>query len=185
LARDVFDKEARREIGDRLRTIRGERTQAAFAGDLGVGRVALSNYERGHRLPNRETLERYARAGSTTIGWILTGVPPEVETEKYFEDIGKYIETCRRAGVLPAAIVSPEEMAILKVLRAIKISDGVRIIARIVKYYDKYPFMKNGYTDRFADQLRKICDEGGYVAGLDLEAIIEGHERITRHSKRR
>ena len=56
-----------REVGFRLRELRGERTQKEYAIRLGISLPALQNYEAGYRLPPGEILTRAARAGMSRL----------------------------------------------------------------------------------------------------------------------
>ena len=49
-----------RAIGDRLRQLRGDRTQAAVAEAVGVTDMAISQYEAGIRVPSDEIKLRLA-----------------------------------------------------------------------------------------------------------------------------
>lgn len=73
-SRGVFDNATLRDIGDRIRIARGEKTQEEFAKRINVGRTVLANYEAGRRLPSSETLEAIAQAGNVTVAHLLTGV---------------------------------------------------------------------------------------------------------------
>ena len=42
----------RKKIGERLRNLRNDRSQAEVADALGVTTMAISQYERGERVPN-------------------------------------------------------------------------------------------------------------------------------------
>lgn len=57
-SRRIFDSETMREIGAKLRAVRGDRTLSQFATSLGLARTTWSNYEAGRRLPSHEVLER-------------------------------------------------------------------------------------------------------------------------------
>ena len=48
-------------IGDRLRQLRGDRTQAVVAEAVGVTDMAISQYEAGVRIPSDEMKIRLAR----------------------------------------------------------------------------------------------------------------------------
>ena len=41
-------------MGETLRQLRGDRAQAEIAGALGISAMAVSQYERGERIPNDE-----------------------------------------------------------------------------------------------------------------------------------
>lgn len=60
-------------IGARLRLLRGELSQEAFARQLGLRRPVYRRYETGERNPPIDMLIKLARFGRTTIDWIVTG----------------------------------------------------------------------------------------------------------------
>ena len=72
-------------IPDRIRYIRGHRSQSAFAELLNwlkmrkgipesnIAQPMISRYEQGLEIPAPFTLLRIDKAGDTTIEWILTG----------------------------------------------------------------------------------------------------------------
>lgn len=72
-------------IADRIRCIRGHRSQSGLADILNsmkmgrgipkssIAQPMISRYEQGVDLPNPFVLLRLARLGGTTIDWILTG----------------------------------------------------------------------------------------------------------------
>lgn len=63
------------EIGGRIAHIRGQKSQATFARDLGVHKNTLGGYERGERKPDSEFLAALMRAGYSA-NWLLTGDGP-------------------------------------------------------------------------------------------------------------
>jgi transcriptional regulator with XRE-family HTH domain len=73
-SRGVFDKETLRDIGERIRTVRGDETQDEFAKKIGVGRTVLANYEAGRRLPDSDTLEKIADERGYSTSYLLTGI---------------------------------------------------------------------------------------------------------------
>jgi transcriptional regulator with XRE-family HTH domain len=61
------------EVGERIRAVRGKKTQTEFAEALGVKKQNyISRYERG-RIPSPDLLVRIARMGRVSIDWLLTG----------------------------------------------------------------------------------------------------------------
>lgn len=78
MSRRVFSGDALRRIGERLREVRGQQTQAEFAEAISVSRGSLSNYEAGRRLPSGSVLDRIERETGCSREWILSGVEPEM-----------------------------------------------------------------------------------------------------------
>jgi transcriptional regulator with XRE-family HTH domain len=61
------------DIGARLRKLRGKRTQAAFAQEIGTTLRSYQHYESGARVPHIHLLSKIADICDTTSDWILTG----------------------------------------------------------------------------------------------------------------
>ena len=68
-------------IADRLRKAREHANleQADLAGDLGVSRNTISNYERGKVDPRRAVLLAWAMRTGVDVAWILSGEEPRPE----------------------------------------------------------------------------------------------------------
>ncbi|MDY5463211.1 helix-turn-helix transcriptional regulator [Hornefia butyriciproducens] len=54
-------------IGERLRELRGDKTQAVVARDLMISASALSSYETNERVPRDDVKERIANYYGTTV----------------------------------------------------------------------------------------------------------------------
>lgn len=61
------------QIGLRVRNLRGEMSQQAFADLLEVGRVSITRYETGERTPDAEFLYKAYKKLGVDIVWLLTG----------------------------------------------------------------------------------------------------------------
>lgn len=61
------------EAGERLKQIRGSKTQAEFAKFLGIGRTTLIRYEAGERRPDVELLVKLNMLYGIQPLWLLTG----------------------------------------------------------------------------------------------------------------
>lgn len=79
-------------IGNRIKELRGRKSQKDFAKMLGISLPALQNYEYGERAPKGPTLERMANACNVSVDFILTGALSEAEhaqimrvTDAFFE----------------------------------------------------------------------------------------------------
>ncbi len=60
-------------VGERIRAVRGKRTQTEFAKAIGVKKQNyISRYERG-RIPAPDLLVQIAKTGRVSIDWLLTG----------------------------------------------------------------------------------------------------------------
>jgi len=60
------------KIGERLALIRGDRSQASFAAEIGIHKNSLGNYERGNRTPDSTVLEKLMQAGYNA-NWVISG----------------------------------------------------------------------------------------------------------------
>jgi len=60
-------------VGERLRSLRGDMTQAHFAKRVGVSQGYLSHLERGEKEIGPEILLRISRLCDRSMEWILTG----------------------------------------------------------------------------------------------------------------
>ena len=61
------------KVGERIRAIRGDKTQTEFAKDLSVPKQNyISRYERG-RIPSPDLLVKIADMGRVSLDWLLIG----------------------------------------------------------------------------------------------------------------
>jgi transcriptional regulator with XRE-family HTH domain len=60
-------------IGERIRALRGERSQVDFARLMGVSQAQLSKYELGQSAPPLGFLARLAKDSGKSIDWIVVG----------------------------------------------------------------------------------------------------------------
>ena len=60
-------------VGQRLRTLRGDMTQAQFAKRIGASQGYLSHLERGEKEIGPEILLRISQICDRSMEWILTG----------------------------------------------------------------------------------------------------------------
>lgn len=70
-----------KEMGRRIREIRGDLSLDDFEAILGVSRSSISLYERGESWPKPETLSKIVAHGKVTYEWLLTGKEPEPKKE--------------------------------------------------------------------------------------------------------
>lgn len=181
--RKSFDNETQTAIGQRIRKVRGKRTQEAFGAQIGVGRVAVANYEAGRRLPNRDTLEKIANLGHVTSIWILTGDPGLEQ----INEMKRSLEYCKENG-MPIYNPSIDELSILRILRLIDIESLIYILNIALERYltnfpddDKKP--KDGYhatafSHKTVTTIKDIIETGKYKPSVDLEAMISGLDAI-------
>lgn len=58
-------------IGERLRKLRGDRTQSDFAKEIDVARTTYAMYEQNNREPDYETLQKIANFYNVTTDYLL------------------------------------------------------------------------------------------------------------------
>jgi len=63
----------RREVGNRVRLVRGDRTQEEFAALIGVTRANLASVESGRSFPGPEFLVYIAHRCRVSLNWVLLG----------------------------------------------------------------------------------------------------------------
>jgi len=70
---DFMDELDLAQVGERVRSLRGGLTQAAFAERLGLERKSVGRYEAGERAPDAVALLRLMMEFGADPAWVLTG----------------------------------------------------------------------------------------------------------------
>ena len=109
-----------RLFGRRLRTLRGEASQADFAAHLGLTRAALANYELGRARPPDDVIERIVNRLGIERDYLDTG--PELA------DLAEEFERMRGDGDK----FTDDERALIRLFRVLKPEDVCSISQRIV-----------------------------------------------------
>lgn len=65
--------DAMRDLGERIRRVRGYTSQEVFARQLGISKGALGCYERGVNCPNVEVILNISRLCHVSLEWLMTG----------------------------------------------------------------------------------------------------------------
>lgn len=60
-----------KEIGDRLRALRGKKTQSEVAEALGVSTVAVCLWESGRRMPKHDMMQKIAAYYKKSVKYIF------------------------------------------------------------------------------------------------------------------
>ncbi len=76
-----------KEIGERIRHLRGQYTQPEFAKKIGVSLPALQNYEAGKRIPKGDVLARIAAFRNMPVDFILYGEPRKITLDDAREHV--------------------------------------------------------------------------------------------------
>lgn len=181
MSRKSFDKDTLKEIGTRIRKIRGDLNQSEFAVLIGVGRPSVANYETGRRLPNRAILEKIAKIGDTTPDELLAPISSVEKlttnfiefNEKFQYRIINYLASCDESKVLPGDAVSEDEFAILKILRVLNQNDLIDVFDNIIKVYcSDSSISKTQYLNNCLKQLNSLKKKGHFAHGKDLRNLL-------------
>ena len=62
-----------KEVGGRIRILRGRENQISFAEMLGITQGQVSRYESGRAAPSLDSLVRLKKRTGKSVDWILTG----------------------------------------------------------------------------------------------------------------
>lgn len=178
-----------KEIGDRLKELRGRRlSQVAFSEKIGIKQAQYNRYETGKNKPPVAILEKIAEFWIVSIDWILSGKETKEAPENVSEimqNIKHQIEQYRAAGAIPKASISDEEVAIIKCLRMLSEKDSLDILRDIVHkiVYDK-EIPRSDYTEEQLNTLRRIIKESRFFEqGIDLEGLLWGYDLVERRKK--
>ena len=98
-----------RTLGERIRKVRGEMSQAAFAAKIGINKNLLGKYERGESIPGGEILAQMRDALGISVDWLLTGwMPPPHwdDDEKYIAGIEAARAAAGQAEASPSAVTA-------------------------------------------------------------------------------
>lgn len=68
-------------IGDRLKKLRGNRSQQEIADKIGISRARLSHYETGRSEPDSDTLKKLAEFYQVTTDFLISGRTDEKKSE--------------------------------------------------------------------------------------------------------
>jgi transcriptional regulator with XRE-family HTH domain len=192
--RGSFDTESLRLIGERIRSVRGVLTQAAFAGAIDVGRVALANYEAGRRLPNREVLDRIAALGATTVNWLLTGLPSApgpgqragrtTDKERTALFWAERLRKMTGAEFVPKIAISNDELAIIEILRHAEDEDVLSLAERTIgeRLAKDWPGWDSGYFSKaYRKQIKRVQrmrQRGYFERADDLGSLVGMTSRV-------
>ena len=69
-------------FGSRIRTVRGQDSQEAFASLLGVSKGSLGFYERDENLPNVEVIAKICSLKGVSADWLVLGKGPAYDPER-------------------------------------------------------------------------------------------------------
>lgn len=66
-----------KELGSRIRQLRGAQTQVQFAAALGINVNTLRGYETGQRMPGADVIAKLVAVADAPLEWLVTGNTPQ------------------------------------------------------------------------------------------------------------
>lgn len=112
-------------LKDRLKSLRGKKSQADFAMEIGVSLATYSRYERGENTPDADALLKIHEATSADISWLLMGNASSNPPRDAWGDAGggrgfeSVVSTCR-----PRTISGPDHEIVLVPMVEARLSAG-------------------------------------------------------------
>jgi transcriptional regulator with XRE-family HTH domain len=169
-------------IGQRLKIVRGNKTQYEFAELLSVHPNTVARYERGERSPDAEYIERIFKRFKVSPQWLMSGVGEMYPLKKIMEidsSIEKILDEYQEAGVIPDFSVSDDEFAIIKLLRSVLDSEAVEIIKQL---FDKFINSPSASADKFlkksSRRVATILNKGHFDKGIDIEQKLFNRRKL-------
>lgn len=86
----------RKLLGERIKKIRGKKSQDVFANEIGISRGALSYYENGEREPDAEIIYKICECGNVSTDYLL-GFTDNKTTNTDLKAICEYIGLSEKA----------------------------------------------------------------------------------------
>jgi len=87
------------DIGERLKILRGSKTQTEFATEIGTTLRAYQYYEAGDRVPNIELLTEISKKYNKSVDWILKGTE---KSEDEHDPQGEFVFVPQVSGKISA-----------------------------------------------------------------------------------
>ncbi len=79
-------------LGERIKKVRGKKSQDVFAGEIGISRGALSYYENGEREPDAEIIYKICELCNVSADYLL-GFTDNTTTDTDLKEICNYMNT--------------------------------------------------------------------------------------------
>lgn len=162
-------------IGARIRSLRGDESQEAFAKRAGITRSALANYELNRTRPKRSVLEKIARAGG--VSWVAL-------SEGNASDLEELLTMLGGKGTSTEAELSPQERAIVRVLRACDEDTSLRVVRTLLAAIDERRLEQSiidvaNFEKDVAWLLAIEADAGRYIKGFSRDTITQILARLS------
>jgi len=141
-------KKELKTLGERIRSLRGEMTQAKFADALQIKQAMVSRYEAKKETPSPKVLLRMSQHSGKSIEWLLTGkeaIPEiDIKTKKLRSKKAKSLkkaELLELAGTYLHEVHLPETDEFIGMMNHLfkdkKLSKKILRYYRFIKFEDK------------------------------------------------
>ncbi len=177
-----------RDIGNRLKNLRGDVSQGEFATLLGIKQQQYSRYETGKNRPPYPVLKKIADHARVSVDWIITGditAAQYITGDDFAGDLAKRLKTIGDAHLMPASAVSDEELSILRCLRLLPMWDSLYILGEIIKLLTSdTPSDRSRFVTDQISVLKKIVDDRReFAQGIDWDGYLLGYKRLRKRVK--
>lgn len=130
-----------RAFGRKLRSLRGNRTQAELAEQAGLTRSAVANYELGRSIPTDAVVEALANV-----------LQVEFEALRQEPDTDDFVDVMK-GEFPPDGSLSPDELALIRLLRCAPYEIIVDTVRQLIDYIES-----DGKAFRFMDEAQSAAD---------------------------
>jgi transcriptional regulator with XRE-family HTH domain len=168
--------------GERIRALRKKLglSQKQFAKKLEYSQGFLAEIEMGKKQPSRAFLKRLVEVFGASIDYVLYGDALD-QMRSLFAPLKEKIERLKRAGAIPRASFSDDEVAVLKLLRSLSIEDSVILLRELLVKIQADPLIiKDDYLLENIKRLERILEKGSWESGLDFDGILWGMEMLEK-----
>lgn len=125
-------------FSDRLKSLRGSRSKAGFAKELGIGSpVTYFNYEKG-RVPKSVILEQIASKCNVTVDWLLGRDAPTVVSAMAPTDQTAFTKVSEDEGAKQAAQFQRQIDFRFEQIRKLPLAYRQKLRDEIIFWLDKY-----------------------------------------------
>ena len=107
-------------LGERIKLLRGDTTQAVFAASLGIPQMTLSNYETGKSEPKFSLINTICTTFSVSADWLLFGRGPLRSGDVQQEE--KLVELCRKTDKIITS--ADDEVVMIPMVEAVLSAGG-------------------------------------------------------------
>jgi len=147
---------------------------------LGYSYSYVSDIERGKAEPSRAFLKRVSEIFALSIDYILYGDSLD-QVRILFSPMKERIEQLKKEGVMPRASLHDDEMAIIKLLRALSMKDSIAILERVISNVAADPLIpKDDYLIQNIERVKTMIEKGHWESGLDFDGMLWGLEILQK-----